>query len=375
MSAQRGAKHVPPADTPALRRLIGRRLMVGVRGATPEDPVLRADLDMCAAFHVKGVILFDVDLPVATRLMRQGVGRAEAMARSPRNIISPAQTRALTDHIRERLGADCLVGVDQEGGDPRAGDMARSGVARLSPIRGFPPSVCAAQFAALGAEARVAEAERLASMTADAGFTINFAPCVDISINPDNPIIAHKGRHYGEDARSVVECARMVMDSHARRGVLTCLKHFPGHGSSSDDSHAGLPDITRSFRAEVELAPYRALVGAGSAPAGAPFVMTGHLLHRGIDADHPASLSRAHTTGILRREIGFSGAIVTDSLDMGAITKRYGMDEALILALNAGADVLLDCNNGEEWRACPAGAMSEAIARGVVEGRVVGGRW
>lgn len=361
-----------PNDTASL---IGRLLMVGVRGASPDDPLLRADLAACREARCRAVILFDAHAPTLAPLLAAGTPRDEALSRSPRNILSPAQLRELTVHIRDTLGPGTIVAVDQEGGE----------VARLSPRRGFPCTLSAEAVGALPTDARAREHDALAHGVAQAGFNLNFAPCVDVAVNTANPIIAGKRRAYSSDPSLVATCAAESLGAHRRAGVRACLKHFPGHGSSAADSHLGFTDITTTWQEDAELAPYRALLGRAHTGAGAsnvPFVMTGHLFHARLDPDHPASLSRAVTTGLLRETLGFGGAVVTDSLDMRAIAQRYSPEEACLLAFNAGADLLLDANNMPPApgtagahapdRPCPAPAMQEAIARAVRDGRIPG---
>jgi beta-N-acetylhexosaminidase len=346
---------------PSIERVIGRMLMVGLRGASPFDPDFTHDIGVCRDTGVGGVILFDVDMPTYSTRMAAGDSTVEARRASPRNIESPMQALFLTGRIAERLG-HVLIGVDQEGGS----------VARLAPSRGFDELPSATKFGTLSDRAQAVAAEQLANSIAQAGFNTSFAPCVDLSLNPANTVVVANERCYSPDPDVVARSAMAVCRAFDAAGIAACLKHFPGHGSSSGDSHLGFVDITRSHRADLELGPYRTLIGAGGAPV--PMVMTGHLFHADIDASHPASLSREHTTLLLRRRLGFEGVIVTDSLDMGAIAQRYGPDEACVLAVNAGADLLLDANNAPgPARACPAPAMHEAILRALRDGRILGG--
>ena len=130
------------------------------------------------------------------------------------------------------------------------------------------------------------------------------------------------------------------MAGHRDCGVLTAIKHFPGHGSSAADSHLTEADITNTFK-DSELTPYRQLIGEGSVD----MVMVGHLLHRGLDPELPASLSGRMIDGLLRDEMGFDGVVVTDDLDMAGVAGRYTLRERVTLALNAGVDLLLFGNN------------------------------
>ena len=350
------------AAAAARENVIGRMLMVGVRGASADDPLLRADLEACRAARCRAVILFDVDLSSFSARTARGEPRETALAQATRNIISPGQTRDLCRHIAAALGPGTIIAVDQEGGE----------VARLHRRRGFACTLSAEAFAALDDARRRAEAAALAGLVADAGCTLNLAPCVDVAVNPANPIIAGKRRAFAADPAVVADCAALVVEAHLASGVAACLKHFPGHGSSSADSHHGFTDITATHRAEIEIEPYHRLLARFRGRRLA--VMTGHLHHAAIDPDHPSSLSRAHTMGVLRERLGFAGPVIVDSLDMGAVTRRYAPAEAITLAINAGADVMLDCANAPgPVRVCPAPAMHEAIARAVTDGRIEGG--
>ncbi len=343
------------------RRLIGRCVMVGVRGAAPGDPELEQDLAICAEACVGGVILFDVDLPTMSRLMAEGASIETARAQALRNIESPEQTRALVRHIRGALGDDVIIAIDHEGGE----------TTRLRPSRGFDSTRSAADFGALAGAEQTLEAERLAGVALQAGVDLNFAPCVDLRMSPENPIIAGKRRAYGSDPHMVAQCAEVVVAAHRAKGMLTCLKHFPGHGGVLMDSHLALPEVAHRSMCDIELAPYQHLI-----PKLDPstWIMTAHIEESDIDAALPASLSPIHTTQRLRRDLGFDGVIVTDSLDMGAIVQRWSIEDAAVLALQAGADCVLDGMNAPgERRACPALQIVEAIKNAVDDGRIGGG--
>lgn len=333
--------------------VIGLMLMTGFRGSSPDDPELPADLSALADAKVGGVILFDVHLPALV---------AGDSQRTYRNIDSPGQLAALCGFLRERLGQRLMIAVDQEGGH----------VARLNPRHGFPPTVSAERYARMSDPDRADAADALARMVRDAGCDVNFAPCADAVVNPDSPIIAGKGRSFGVNAATIARLAGEMIEAHARLGVVTCLKHFPGHGSAAGDTHAGFVDVTRTWRDDPELEVYRRLLG--SLDRRTSCVMTAHVVHADIDPEHPASLSPAHTSGLLRGRLGFDGVVVTDSLDMGAVTRRYAPDDAAILAVNAGADILLDGFNAPGPPVeHPAPRMHRAVARALRDGRIVGG--
>jgi beta-N-acetylhexosaminidase len=310
-----------------------------------DDPRTIEDVAACKAAGIGGIVLFATDL---------GEG-------GDRNIHHPEQLRKFTRDLRHELGADLIVSIDQEGGQ----------VARLRPERGFEPHVSAASFGRMDPHSQRAHARSQARQLASLGIDLNFAPCVDLSVNPSCPVIASKDRAYGRDAAAVAACAQLCIDEHARVGVRCCIKHFPGHGSAHDDTHLGLADITETYDEPAELGVFERVLGNNTDRVA---VMTGHLMHRTIDGRMPASLSKAHTGGLLRARLGFEGVVVTDSLDMGAITERFAPDEAMALALNAGADLLLDgVNMSGRIRPAAATGLVRGLAAMVKSGKVVGG--
>ncbi len=181
------------------------------------------------------------------------------------------------------------------------------------------------------------------------GFNVDFGPVVDLKINPDNPIIAKYERSFGRDPKKVTQYAKAFVEGLHQGDMLSALKHYPGHGSSRDDSHKGFVDITSTWLPE-ELDPYRALISDGLAD----IVMTGHLYHAkyagGGDAQLPATLSPDWLDGILRGQLGFDGVVVTDDMQMGAITEHFGTENAIVDAVNAGADIILFSNYAGDKR-------------------------
>jgi len=225
-----------------------------------------------------------------------------------------------------------LIGIDQEGGK----------VNRLKNKYGFPSSITAADMGKAGVLDSVRfYGESTASTLAGLGFNINFAPVVDLAINPDNPIIAKHGRAFSAREDSVILMAKEFINQHRKYGVLTSLKHFPGHGSSASDTHLGLVDITNTW-SERELKPYEALINAGYADA----IMTSHVVNRNLDKNgNPGTLSADILTGILRQRLHYNGVIITDDMQMQAVTKHYGFEEAIKMAIKAGVDIMTFSNN------------------------------
>ncbi|HYI23829.1 MAG TPA: glycoside hydrolase family 3 protein [Thermomicrobiales bacterium] len=243
------------------------------------------------------------------------------------NITSREQIHALTRELQaEARSLDMpplLISADQEAGI----------VSRLPADMVTPPGAMA-----LTANGNPSETERCASITGiqlrQVGINTNFAPVVDVNNNPRNPVI--RTRSYGDTVEKVATGALATFRGLESERVISCVKHFPGHGDTSVDSHLGLPviDHPMSRLREIELAPFAAAIAAG-----VPAVMTTHILFPALD-EHPATLSRAILTGLLREEMGFNGVIFTDSLSMDAIDQRYGLADAAIRCKAAGVDIL-----------------------------------
>jgi beta-N-acetylhexosaminidase len=264
---------------------------------------------------------------------------------------TPAGVRVLTDGLREearRLGLPPpLVGVDQEGGV----------VGRLPP-----PFVTTPSPMAQAATGEPESAYRCAATTArqlrSAGINLNFAPVLDVNVDPANPVIGT--RAFGDDPALVTRFGLAALRGYRDGGVLATAKHFPGHGDTAIDSHLGLPTIRHDLDRlrRVELAPFAAAVRAG-----VPAMMTAHLVASAL-GDLPATLSPAVLSGLLRRELGFDGLVFTDDLAMGAIAERYGAAAAAVRAKAAGADVVVLASRRLDEQV----AVAEALAAAVEEG-------
>jgi len=331
----------------SLREKIGQLLMVGFRGATPpECDLIVRDI---REHGIGGVILFDVDM--TTTIDSGKPGR--------RNIESPAQVRTLLAHLQAQSSLPLLTAIDQEGGR----------VNRLKPTYGFPPSISHEE---LGRLDQPAETHRHAAATArtlaELGLNLNLAPVVDLDANPDNPIIKGKGRSFSADPEAVARHAAEFVRAHREHRVLACAKHFPGHGSAAGDTHLGLVDVTATWH-ERELIPFARLITAGLCDA----VMSAHVFNARLDPDHPATLSPAVQTGLLRTKLGFQGVIVSDDMEMKAISSRYGLEQSIPLALEAGIDLLCFGNN-LSYDPGIAGRAAGIIERAVASGRVPASR-
>jgi beta-N-acetylhexosaminidase len=301
----------PPAD-PRLDAMIGQMIMVGFLGDNERDAGVKAVRDQLANGTIGGVVLY------------------------PENIGSPKELRDLTALLRNAKSSMVpFIAVDQEGGTVQR--LTRRNGHRYFPSAysvGRNPSYAVGD----GAEKLYAA---MAEELAYAGFNLNFGPVVDLNLNPSNPVIGQRDRSFSADPNTVTALARAFILAHRAADIVTVAKHFPGHGSSHVDSHKGLPDISQSWR-EIELEPYEALAKDGLLDA----VMIGHLYHPTFSdgAKLPASLSGRAVRALRAEPIGFNGVVVSDDMEMGAVSSAYSLEERVIKAVNAGTDLLVFSN-------------------------------
>lgn len=322
----------------ALREEIGQMLLVGFRGTELSDTshIVRDIRD----YNIGGVILFEYDAPSRSR---------------PRNISSRQQTKRLCAQLQAIKKDKLLISIDQEGGR----------VSRLKEQYGFPAFSSAQRTSEQGLDSVRHYARLTAATLADLGINLNFAPCVDVNINPKCPVIGKIERSFGADAKRVVRCASVWIDEQQKSGVTACLKHFPGHGSSKSDTHLGLADVSDTWKTE-ELVPYRDLI----ASKDVRMIMTTHVFNAHIDSVFPATLSYSTLTTLLRDSLHFDGVIITDDLAMGAMTQQYPYEEILMRAIMAGADMLCLSNNGQEYNPDIVPQTIDIIYNLIKEGRI-----
>lgn len=303
---------VVPATT--LEQKIAQMLMVGFRGtALDESNYIVRDI---RTYGIGGVILFDRDAMLKTY---------------GRNITSPAQLKALTASLRALSATPLFIAVDQEGGK----------VCRLKENCGFPPTVTAQYLGTLNNPTITRMcADSIAATLAENGLNMNFAPVVDLNVNPASPAIGALERSFSVDPAVVETHARIFVETHDRNRVATCFKHFPGHGSATTDTHLGFVDVTDTW-SEIELEPYRVLISEGNCR----MVMTAHVFNRKIDPDLPATLSKPFITGMLREMLAFDGVVVTDDLQMKGLTQFFDYKTIVEKSILAGVDIILVSNN------------------------------
>ena len=321
--------------TARLAPRLGELLLVGFHGTTLAD---NPDLErLLCRVRVGGVILF-----------ARNIVDAEQLARL---------TRALGERARECTGRTLLIAVDAEGGR----------VMRLGPGAGYTATLSHQDLGDANDLAQTElEARRIGTMLREAGINWNLAPVVDVGYNPANPVIVGVGRSFGANPALVAAQARAFIAGMHAAGLITALKHFPGHGSSVADSHHGFVDVSDTANPTVELAPYRMLLAEGVVDS----VMTAHVFNRRLDRRHPATLSERTITGLLRRDLRWRGVVVSDDLRMGAIEKHYGLADAALRTLRAGVDVVLIADDRLPSGASAAATVMEGLGAAVRRGRL-----
>ena len=302
-----------PAQAATLEEMAGQMIVVGFQGDDATDAAVENLQEELAAGRLGGVMLLKINV--------KSLDAVAAMN---------AAFRAASPELLPFLT------LDQEGG----------AVERLTKDVGFREIPNAA---AIAAESSPEEAEaiyaEMASAIAELGFTVNFGPVADVNLNHNNQVIAKFGRAFSDDPAVVASYDAAFIKAHHAAGLLTALKHFPGHGSSTADSHEGFVDITDTWQPS-ELDPYRTLMAENLVD----MVMVGHLYHADYSdagAQTPSSLSPQWITGVLRGELGYDGVVISDDLEMGAIRDHFTLEQTVTMAVRAGTDVLLFSNTAK----------------------------
>ncbi len=296
-------------DEEQLKKMIGRMLVIGFdkqkidKNSTIVKQIQKYDLG--------GVILFD---------------RFYNDRNKTKNISSPKQLQELTSKLKTFSNKPLLISLDQEGGK----------VARLKPEYGFLEIPSAHNITYLSIKDTKEIYKKQAQMLQENGINCNFSPVVDLAINPKNRVIVGLERSYGSSSDTLIKYAKIVINSQKDGGIKSVLKHFPGHGSSLADSHKGFVDVSETW-SEIELEPYQKLID--SQEVG--MIMTAHVFNSQLDTKYPATLSYKTNTKLLRQKMGYEGVIISDDLQMQAISKHYTLKQTVTLAINSGVDMLL----------------------------------
>lgn len=299
---------------------VGQMVMIGVQGTQVNDD----SLYMLNEYNIGGIVLFD------------------------RNMENRQQVQKLTADLQanapEKL--PLFIGIDEEGGD----------VVRMKNELTPPPSAKELGETNEPEQAKI-WADRTAKELKDLGINLNFAPVADVGSNDR--------RSYSTDAQKVTEFVVNAGKGYADNNLLYCLKHFPGIGKGQVDTHLdaySVPADSETLRSE-DLVPFKSAVE--QLPIDKYFIMVSHLTYSAFDENAPASLSMEITTGILRDELGYQGIIITDDLEMGAISKHYTFEEAGVKAVLAGADIVLVCHEYEHEIAVYNGIL-KAVRNGTI---------
>ncbi len=292
-----------------LKKMIGRMIVVGFDNTYVDANT--TIIKQIQKYDLGGVILFD----------KFYTNRSKT-----KNIASPAQLQELTSALKSFAPKPLLIAVDQEGGK----------VARLKPQYGFLEIPSAKSISYMSAK----DAKKLyalqAKMLHENGINCDFAPVVDLEANPKNKVITGLQRSYGASPAKVVKYAEIFIDTLENEGVIPVLKHFPGHGSSLEDSHKGFVDISATWT-QKELEPYKKLIAKNKVQ----MIMSAHVYNAKLDKNYPATLSYNTNTKLLREQLGYDGIIISDDMQMKAISEHYSLKESVTLAINSGVDILL----------------------------------
>lgn len=299
-----------PGD-PSLRMMIGQMILVGFSGTSVDSPSVVAVRGAIADGSIGGVMYLSDNVSDRAHVADMNAAFLAANQKLPP-----------------------FISVDEEGG----------AIARLTTGSGFhevPAAIdVARKFTPRGAYELYSG---LATELREWGFNLNFGPVADLNVNPANPIIGKLGRSFSNNPEIVAQYGAAFVRAHRDAGVVTTLKHFPGHGSSTTDSHKGLADVSDTW-SSLELVPFRKLINAGYADS----VMVGHIYDKGLqkgEAVGPASLSSAIVSDLLRKKLRFQGLVFSDDLQMDAVEKRYSLAGAVVRAVEAGDDILIFSNH------------------------------
>ncbi len=333
----------------SLKDKIGQMLIIGFDGKTitANSPVAKA----IENHNIGGVILFDYN--AQTMQFNKNI-ESPAQVDTLNRALQQANEKANSAHHRDNL--PLLISVDYEGGK----------VNRLNEKYGFPATPSAKTIAQMSAEDARKIMGTMAETLKSSGFNLDFAPVLDVDVNPDNPVIGKLERSFSDDPDTVADYGYLFSQQLMAKQVLCAYKHFPGHGSSTADSHLGFVDVTDTWH-EQELLPYQQLLEESD---HCGMIMTAHIVNRKLDASGlPATLSHTILTDVLRHDLAFDGVIITDDMQMKAISANYSLDQALTLAINAGADMFIFGNQLVDSPQDP-GEIINIIEKKVINGEI-----
>lgn len=294
-----------------IERMISKMVVLGFNGETvsPNDEIYKN-----VKSGLGGVILFDKDPNDKQKV---------------KNVRNKEQLNRLTSSLQAISKQKLLISIDQEGGI----------VQRLKSADGFVNTPKASEVALKGENFAKQSYALLAKDLKESGINTDFAPVVDLAINKENKVIVTRGRSFGELSKDVIKYSSIFVDELKKQKIISVLKHFPGHGSSLGDSHLGFVDISNTWSPK-ELEPYKYFIQNNKVD----MIMTAHVYNKNLDKNYPATLSYEINTKLLRNKLGYEGVLISDDLQMSAISKHYDLKETLTLAINSGVNMLLFAN-------------------------------
>ncbi len=297
-------------DTVSLERKIGQMVMIGVNDRTSisaSDPLYKE----IQAGLIGGIVLYEKNIAKTS---------------------SSERLKKMIEEMQKAARIPLFISIDEEGGR----------VHRMKAKYGFVDIPSAAELGKKdNSDTTYFYTKKLADVMANHGINLNYAPDIDLATNPSNPVIARLERSYSSNHEVVGRHGLASIRAHHDAGVKTVIKHFPGHGSSTTDSHKGITDVTNLWNV-VELFPFHELIKSGQVDG----IMTAHIINCRLDsACLPATLSHTIITGILRNVLDYQGVVFSDDMQMYAISKNFGLENAVKLSINAGVDVIMFANN------------------------------
>ena len=265
--------------------------------------------------------------------------------------------KILIDEVQRISQIPSFVAIDEEGGK----------VNRLKPEYGFHQTKSAKYLGQLNnLDSTYYYAKLTSSLLKELGINVNFAPTVDLALNLENPVIYKYERSYGKNPEKVHFHALKFIKAHNENNIITAIKHFPGHGSSSTDTHKEVTDVSKSWIIE-ELFPYQKLIDEGVVTG----IMSSHVVNSQLDDSMlPATLSKKTLTSILREFLSYKGVVFSDDMQMSAITKYYGLENSIIMAINGGIDVLLFSNNQTAKNKVSPDQIISLIEKNIEDGNI-----
>lgn len=325
--------YLPVQATDSLSIKIGQMIMVGMPGTSVDAS--STVIQEIKQQRVGSVLLFENNI-------------------NPTNSIS--NLNRLCKDLNNAAKIPLFLAIDQEGGK----------VNRLKTKYGFEAMPSAQQIGSKDDDSfSVAASQTIARAVHQAGMNLNFAPVVDVE-SASCPVLGQKQRCYSPSVETIIKIAGFMYEEHRKAGVISCVKHFPGHGSSTKDSHLGLTDVSKTWQEE-ELLPYKQLI----ADSSVDMIMVAHVVNKKLDpSGTPASLSKKMIGQLLRKEMSFNGVVITDDMQMHAISNFYGLEQSIKMAILAGVDILIFSNNIKGSKDYTAANIHNTIKRLVQRGEI-----